>query len=313
MGLYENSDNWQNKTVVDWTTESTAALNGDTAYRLRLNWDDSANTRWTDLFAQFLAQPGTNEVTALIVGAWGAIVDNSETVEEVVAAVAGAREKLPNLTALFIGDIAQEESEISWIAQTDVSPLLNAYPKLEHFGIRGGQGLSLGIPNHDHLKSLVVESGGLAVAVIEEIYAAKLPALEYLEFYTGDENYGGDSELEDITPFLTDGPEKWPNLTYLGIRDCEYADDVAGAIAADGGAPILKQLKTLDLSLGTLGTEGVEALAACPSITNLKKIDIHHHYASDESVAKLTALGIEVDASEKEDEDDDDRYVAVSE
>ncbi len=312
MGLYENSDTWQNKPVVEWTQESEQGLNGDTAYKLRLEWDDGDGARWTDLFAQFLTQPNVADVTTLIVGAWGALVDDHESIDEVVAALVGAREKLPNLIALFLGDVTAEESEISWIEQTDVSPLLNAYPNLEHFGVRGGQGLSLGVPKQDALKSLVVETGGLPAAVIEEIYAAELPALEHLEIFTGAEGYGADSSVEDVIPFLNNGAEKWPRLVYLGIRDCEYADAVAQAIAADGGVPLLKQLRILDLSLGTLGDDGVRALASCPAVANLQKIDIHHHYASNETVALLTALGIEVDASDPQD-DDGDRYVAVSE
>jgi hypothetical protein len=79
-------------------------------------------------------------------------------------------------------------------------------------------------------------------------------------------------------------------------------------------APVLDHVRVLDLSLGTLGDVGAAALLASPAVARLQKLDIHHHYCSDEMVARLQGLGIEVDASEQErEEDEDDRYVAVGE
>jgi hypothetical protein len=48
---------------------------------------------------------------------------------------------LTNLRAIFLGDITYEENEISWIEQSDVSPLLRAYPALEVSRVRGGNSL----------------------------------------------------------------------------------------------------------------------------------------------------------------------------
>ena len=106
-----------------------------------------------------------------------------ETVEAeaVVAALVAAREKLPKLRVLFMGDIISEENEVSWIEQTDVSPLLEAYPELEYFGVRGGNGLRLGDIRHEHLRSLVIEAGGLAREVVLDVLRADLPSLEHLE------------------------------------------------------------------------------------------------------------------------------------
>ena len=309
--ISENLDTWQGKPVVDWTPEATAPLQGDIAYRLRVEWE--AEETWIDLFAQFLALPDADKVTTLIVGAWGELQEGSDDSEQVVRALAGARHQLPRLNALFFGDITYEECEISWIAQSDLSPLLTAYPELEHLTARGAQGLSLGVPRHHHLKSLTIEAGGLPVSVIEEVSRATLPTLEHLELYLGSANYGGDSTVESLHTILHEGHEKWPHLTYLGLRDCEYTDELAAALAENGGVPILRQLQTLDLSLGTLGDAGVKALAACPAVAHLKQLDMHHHFASEESVALLTALGIEVDFDDPQNEDDDRRYVAVSE
>ena len=53
------------------------------------------------------------------------------------------------------------------------------------------------------------------------------------------------------------------------------------------------------------------------SFARLEKLDVHYHYCSEEMNAKLQSLGVEVDASEREEPytDDDEvwRYVAVGE
>ncbi|MFN8512833.1 MAG: hypothetical protein U0841_09650 [Chloroflexia bacterium] len=52
-------------------------------------------------------------------------------------------------------------------------------------------------------------------------------------------------------------------------------------------------------------------------MARLRKLDIHHHYCSDEAVAQLEALGIELDASDPQEVDEFEgeyyRYVAVGE
>src|SRR5262249_21721721 len=161
-----------------------------------------------------------------------------------------------------------EENEVSWIIQSDISPIFQAYPALEYFRIRGSDGLSIGGGiNHTALKSLIFESGGLPADIIREIAASKLPALEHLEIWTGSNGYGGAPTTKALRPFL-DG-SAWPRLRYLGLRDSEYADEIAEALM---GASILGQLDTLDLSLGTLGDRGGEALLNNPALKRLGKL-----------------------------------------
>ncbi len=312
MGIYDRRTIWQGMPVKDWATDAEEPLTPNTYYRISSDWDSEET--WLDRFAQFLAQPEVSQVAGLSIGFWGETDgDGNGELVNIVEAIVGAREKLPRLSAIFVGDMTSEENEISWIPQTDLSPLLTAYPELQHFGVRGSQQLSLGQPKLPRLKSLTIESGGLPVSLIEEVSNAELPALEHLELYLGSANYGANSTVADLENILHRGPEKWPKLTYLGLRDCEYGDALAEALAAEGGAPIVRHIHTLDLSLGTMGDEGVRALAACPAVAQLAKLDIHHHYASDESIALLTALGIPVDVSDAQDESKYGRYVAVSE
>ncbi|MFN8537746.1 MAG: hypothetical protein U0232_09760 [Thermomicrobiales bacterium] len=193
-----------------------------------------------------------------------------------------------------------------------MSPLLAAYPRLEYFGVRGGNSLSFGELRHDALQTLIVESGGLSGAVVREVAGAELPALRHLALWLGTENYGADATLDDLAPILSG--EQFSKLEYLGLRDSEMADAIAAAVAH---APILERIAVLDLSLGTLSDEGAAALAASPAVARLRKLDIHHHYCSDEAVAQLEALGIELDASDPQEVDEFEgeyyRYVAVGE
>jgi len=80
---------------------------------------------------------------------------------------------------------------------------------------------------------------------------------------------------------------------------------------------VVERIRVLDLSLGTLTDEGASALLDSPAIARLEKLDVHHHFCSEEMTAKLQSLGVEVDASEREKPDiyGDEvwRYVAVGE
>jgi len=308
MSLYEHPTEMAGKTIVEWNPEAGIADPEHSAYRISLGWDEGEEGgTWTDKFADFLRDPNVGRVTAFVVGQWSGDDTDAEAAPAVEALVA-ACERLPRLSALFLGDITSEENEISWIHQADLSPVFEAFPLLEHLQIKGGNGLSLGTPRHDRLKSLVIQTGGMSGAVVREVGAARLPALEHLELWLGTPNYGGDSTVDDLRPLLSG--DLFPKLTYLGLCDSEIADAVAAAVA---DAPVLRRLHTLDLSLGTLGDEGAAALLASPLVAGLAKLDIHHHYCSEEMTARLRSLPIEVNADEREDEDQYGRYVAVSE
>jgi hypothetical protein len=311
MTISENLTKFYGRNVIDYDPDAGLA-DGGAAIRLRLSYDAYEDgTTFTDLYARFLKEPVVGNVEALVIGTWNQ-AQEGDTAERVVENLVSTRERLPALKALFFGDIIYEENEISWIEQTDVSPLFTAFPLLEVLGVRGGNGLSLGRPSHAKLKTLIVETGGLPRHVVREVCAADLPALEHLELWLGSEDYGGDSTLDDLAPILSG--RLFPRLTTLALRDCEWADDLAVALA---DAPVLARIKSLDLSLGTLGDRGALALAAAPVAARLESIDIHHHYVSDEAVAKLNALGPRINAQDRKKpemwRDEEQRFIAVSE
>lgn len=286
----------------------------------------------------FLAEPAVGLVQALVAGSCWAMADSSQSSAEVVQALIAARGRLTSLRALFLGDIPYQECEISWLVHSDLTGLLAAFPRLEHFRTRGGNELVLSEFEHQHLRSLAFEASNLPREVVRAVGASKLPSLEHLELWLGTEEYGADTTPDDLVGILRG--DQLPSLQYLGLRNSEIADDIAAALA---GASVLERLRVLDLSLGNLGNRGAEALLSIPGLTRrdrlgiphrqltfdfglaepaglarLEKLDIHHHYVSPGLVERLQALGIEVDAGEaREPEDPDDpdahRYIAHAE
>jgi predicted DNA-binding WGR domain protein len=289
-----------------------AALRPNCSYYIGLTYDEaSSGIKWTSRFDKFLEQPGIDKVWGIVVGQW---IDtgNDEDSSSVVDALVEASGRLPNVRALFLGDIEQEESEISWINQSDVSPLFSAFPNLEYFGVRGGNGLSLGSLNHSKLRSLVIESGGLPATVIHELISGHLPELEELFLWLGVEDYGFDATIGDMRPLLDNNP--FPKLKYLGLMNSEITDQIAEALK---DSPILQRIQWLDLSMGTLTDEGAQALLDNPEIRKLRKLNLSHHFLSQEMMRRLNALGIDVDLSDRKETEEYDgetyRFVAVSE
>ncbi|MCJ0874811.1 STM4015 family protein [Streptomyces sp. AP-93] len=275
-----------------------------------------AEEEWEQAFARFTGAVDTRQVRALIVGGWSEAYEDSNA--GIVGTLAGAASQFPALRALFVGDITFEECEISWIQQSDVGPLLRAYPALEEFGVRGGEGLAFPPVSHGALRVLRVETGGLPREVVRGVAASELPALTELDLWLGTPEYGGDAETGDLEPFLTG--ERLPSLRRLALRNSEIQNEVAAALAT---APVVERLEVLDLSMGILDDRGAEALLAGRPLTHLTKLDLHHHYVSEPLRERLCAAlaphGVEVDLGDVQspdvDEDDETeyRYIAVAE
>lgn len=292
--------------VVFDPSTARSAEPGAVAWRLTADYDSSTED-FARLVEELLGTVDPAAIQALIIGQWGSAYEEPAPVELLV----GLAPRLAGLRALFLGEMTFEEAEISWIKQTDVSPLLAAYPELEILRVRGADGLVLTPTRHPALRELAFESGGLPAAVVRAVGECDLPGLTQLELWLGTDEYLGDATVDDLAPILAG--TRLPELGYLGLRDAKIADQVAAALA---GAPVVARLHTLDLSLGVLSDAGAAALLAGQPLTHLRRLDLHHHYLSPELAARLVEElpGVEVDLSEPEEADQDgDRYVAVAE
>ena len=285
---------------------------GDVAWRLRVAEDGE---ELADYLTRFVRDVDTTRVVALVIGDWGLYDDpevSSAGVRDLLVEHAAA---FPALRSLFFGDITFEETEISWIQQSDLAPLLAAYPRLAELTVRGtGDGgglpdastLALRVDEHAGLRSLTLQSGGLPGTVVRQVLSCGLPNLEHLELWLGVDQYGGDAIPEDLAPVLSG--DALPNLRHLGLRN---AQDTGLWLRALVEAPVLARLTSVDLSEGSLRGRDVDhLLASVPALAHLESLDLRHHYLSEENTERVRAAfasaGLEVDLSEREVPDSDD-------
>ncbi|MEV0196226.1 STM4015 family protein [Nonomuraea sp. NPDC050691] len=290
---------------------ATSSAAPDTvAWRVQAADYDEEEPTLQQNFEELLDRVDPTRIRAIVIGWWGPGWEGKRG-DIPVGMLAGAADRLPALEAIFLGDILAEESEISWIEQDDITPLLDTYPRLRRLEVRGGTGLRLGPVTHSALEVLRFETGGLPASVVRAVGESSFPALRHLELWLGSENYSGDSRPTDWTGIL-DG-SGLPALRHLGLQDSEIQDEVCAAVAA---APVVARLESLDLSMGVLTDTGAEALLSGQPLTHLTSLDLSHNYLSEPMAERLRAAlpGVELDLSDRQRARGNDwRYVAVSE
>jgi hypothetical protein len=317
MAISKHIEQFGGLPVVDVTgaAEDGRDLPDAAAAAWKVGLDYESEQTFAEAWEQFLDTVDTARVTAVVIGNWSS--EEPEPLDGPLQAVVDAAGRLPALRALFVGDVTFEECEISWLQMCDVTPLFEAFPRLEELVVRGASpdwensgGLALTPLRHEHLRALRFEAGGLPGSVVRAVGACDLPALESLELWLGVENYGGTWGLDDLAPFLSGS--RLPALRRLGLQNSEQQDAIAALVAQ---APVVARLEHLALSMGALTDEGASALLEGQPLTHLVSLDLHHHYLTDAVQQRLTEAlpGVEVDLSDAQKWDDDWRYVAVSE
>ena len=139
------------------------------------------------------------------------------------------------------------------------------------------------------LETCVVETCALGSGTLRSIVGREPRTnLERLELWTGSADYGCDVTAEDLAVLFD--AKHFPALESLGIMNCEVIDDVCRMLPSAG---ILPQLKTLDLSLGTLTDDGVDTIVNnIDAFKHLSSFNVDDNYLSTDMVARLReALG----------------------
>jgi hypothetical protein len=193
--------------------------------------------------------------------------------------------ELAELERLFIGDFVAEQQEISWVELGDISPLYRFTPKLQNLRLHGA-GIELGLLAHPTLAQLEIETGGLPRSSVVSVATAVLPKLAYLEVWFGREDYGGTTDITALQPLFTS--KTLPKLRHLGLQNSEMQDEIAIALAH---SPLLAELESLDLSMGTMHDPGAEAiLDNARSFAHLVSINLEENFIPLDSCERLQAI-----------------------
>jgi hypothetical protein len=290
--------------LIRWNDPAPALDPARVAWRLD-DWDENRTDYGSmpEALDAVFERTGPDGPVALVVGRW---TDHYETSFDVEWFLSQAH-RLGRLRALFIGDMNQGDDygvETFHITLGDFTPLLEAFPALEVFGVHGsGEKLRLGPLRHDKLHTLIIETLDLQPETVRSIQASDLPALADLELYVSIWY-----SQEGVTPSDVDAVlagRSFPALRRLGLRAAD--DSFASALAF---APVVARLTDLDLSQGTVGDAGVEALLAGQPLDHLRSLSLRYHYATPEVVRSLidSLPGVRVDAAERQEEEGGMRY-----
>lgn len=298
-----------------WLGDALAGVDGDTlaltwkhgfvrSARIAIGYD--TKHKQAEVLGQLLATRAARFLEELTFGVAESAYDGENNYRSVIDVLA---ERGPrSLRTLFIGDFTSEESEVSWSSIGDVSPLWARFPRLTSMILHSGS-MTLGKIVAPALRSFEVRTGGLDADSIAQIGAATWPNLERLSIWFGSSQYNAEGTVDSIQPIL-DGVNL-PKLKHLGLMNSEFADDLCGVLHR---AKILRQLESLDLSMGTMTSAGARALAEHKAAyAHLTSLDVTDNYLGDEGLAAVKGLCAKVDVSGQRGADDEDRYVSVGE
>jgi len=214
----------------------------------------------------------------------------------------------PALRKLDFADFTYEESMISSSDLGDVGVWLRGASGLRELELEGGS-MRLGPLDLPELRLFSVVTGGFTAENIRDVVQARWPKLETLSLYFGNDNYGASGGVKDVRPILEG--RSLSALRELGLCNSEFADGLAGEL---GKSPVLRQLRVLDLSRGTLSDEGARALlASAPAFAHLERLDLSDNFLGDEMVKAVAKLCPDVRARDQREGDEEDRYASVGE
>ena len=279
-------------------------------HRVRLAHDSYANEEFqgslADVLKLLVAHPSGRFVVEWSFNSNGD--PNENPLDDLWAIL--AKHPQPATRKILIGD---NVDQISWYHVGHVGKIWKSVPNLVDLKIEAGE-FELGTIELPNLEKAIFETGGLSKSAGKAIANAKIPKIKHLEVYYGTDEYGGNCSIKDVKPLLARTDLK--HLTYLGLKNSEFANDIAKAL---DGAKILKQLKTLDLSLGTLNDEGAASLAAIKDqLKHLEVLDLTRNFLTKTGIAAVKGLAKNVITKSQEQADDSGDgevyyYVAVAE
>ncbi|MEO8705694.1 MAG: TIGR02996 domain-containing protein [Kofleriaceae bacterium] len=218
---------------------------------------------------------------------------------------AGPTPPLRTLILADFDDTRSDDIDISRAPLGDLTGLGDRYPMLEDVILKGRGDCELGGLALPHARRFAFRTSSLTRITLARVIAADWPALEELELWFGNTEYGGDCTAADVAPLVARG---MPKLRVLRLMNTLFSDDLCELIAT---SPRAATLATLDFSLGTLSDDGAAVLAARrAAFANLTALHVNECCLTSQGLARLRAAGFPVADTNRQ---KDRRYVSVSE
>jgi Leucine-rich repeat (LRR) protein len=240
----------------------------------------------------------------------GGIHSDPRVYNSVAKKIADLAENYPNIEYFIMGNYEMQDYMYPPYFQicNVLGEIINAIPNLKAILVRGGfhheSRKRIKVFN-ECLEKLVVQTFGMSSSWVETITRYNLPNLKHLELNLGTKYFGTVENVSSFAPLFRG--ENFPKLEYLGLKDSDISDSIAYDLS---GSPLLKRLKILDLSDGSLMDENAEVLInAVSSHPNIEKLDLSGNGLSEEieeftaKVTSKTDLEIDISAQRWLDED----------
>jgi len=275
----------------DWSAGVAVRLRHGHVDRLTVHttWDGREERPWPgsdwipDVLRRLLANPWTALTTELEVR----LTAYSEfRYEGLLDAITEAGPLA--IRRLYVGD----DDQLSWTMVPSVHAVWNAAPHLESVTLEGSE-IALGDPSHLRLRELKLISGGLPAEPVQSVAQADLPALEDLELWFGEEEYGAECDVAHVMALLH---RPFPALRRMGLVNCSFTDRLLERLHE---AVWLPRLRELALFGSILTDEGARRLLEhADAYAHLERLDLQEHFIGEEVQAELRArFGDRVDLS----------------
>lgn len=197
--------------------------------------------------------------------------------------------------------------QLSWSHLGELATANAALSRLDTLVVEAGR-ITPGRVRAPQLRSLEFVTGGLPAQALDDLAGQEWTCLERLVLFLGCERYGGTCTPSGVERVLA---TKAPALTSLALCNAEFADELVEPVARAG---LTRQLRHLDLSRGTLGSEGAKVLLRhATAFAHLETLDLSNNYLSPDDCAALSTLGPAVSLEEQKVDDGTGRYTSVSE
>ena len=223
---------------------------------------------------------------------WGVTFnENEKGIDFILNYFIENKSKYVNTEYFTIGNVNRTICELSWIIQGNYEKFFKAFPNIKGMFIQGNEELKLRKMNLPKLEILELQGSSLRNEILEDITNSNLPNLKRLNLYFGVEYYGCDVEIKYVKNLLEN--TNFENLKILGLCNME-ALIISEVITILFNSKYIYQIEVLDISKS--GIRDIDAEIIINNIDKLKNIryiDIHYNYFSDDMIEKLYNLAKE--------------------